>query len=186
MNYKKRITFLNRINKKLFPYYCYYDDKGDVIRVSSTLDKTQKYIAISHNEGQDFINFKKRIDHYVVKDKKIKLKDDYVKPITTNFLEVTDTTGNSDIVIIKNYETKTWQFICNSTESIDGKLHFSITQKHNPNVLYRSIDIPINELLKSIVEIDFVGNDLDTKNYSVYTVKKFNTYTLEEKHVSNS
>lgn len=189
-NYKKRISYLNKINNKVPIWYCEYDSKSNDIICFTTIDnKTSTRIEVSHDTAMKFNSGEKHLYQYFVNvdSNAVEIKQQFLKPKTTNFFEVIQQTDICDIIIQKDYKNNKWKFSCNNVDNnIDGSLHFSITQKDNPNLLYRSITISVNEITDNTVEVDFTEHDKNTKDYSVFTVKKFQSYTLEEKHASNT
>jgi len=60
-------------------------------------------------------------------------------------------------------------------------LFFSITEKHDPNVLYRSLSFNIRELIsnESIIHPFKYKWEFDKKDVSIYTPKFFQNYIHE-------
>ena len=59
------------------------------------------------------------------------------------------------------------------------QLNFSVTQKNNPNILYRSFSCTLNDLIDND-SVDFNYDSQDEErltDYSVYTNRKFEKYT---------
>ena len=60
----------------------------------------------------------------------------------------------------------------------DDVLYFSITAKHDPNILYRSLKVSMSELNKIHV-IPFEFENEKNKDVSLYTAKYFDSYAHE-------
>tara|TARA_B100000424_G_scaffold271528_1_gene274673 strand:- start:1027 stop:2376 length:1350 start_codon:yes stop_codon:yes gene_type:complete len=91
-----------------------------------------------------------------------------------------------DIIITQDIRDKLWfldlnpstlKFFQLSHYKQDDMLYFSVTAKHDPNILYRSLKIPLNSL-KEKVTIPFINKD-ETEDVSVYTAKYFEAYGHE-------
>lgn len=95
-----------------------------------------------------------------------------------------------DLVIKQNNKLKQWEFSLNpitkkflktagfSTEDV---VYFSITEKYDPNILYKSLSVPVQELINNeYVNIKFDEDinfsDVET---SLYTTKYFENYGHE-------
>lgn len=67
------------------------------------------------------------------------------------------------------------------------RLTFSITQKNNPNILYRHLTCYLNDILdQGSVDFQFDSQDEENlKTYSVYTNRKFEKYTCGVIDVNN-
>lgn len=91
-----------------------------------------------------------------------------------------------DIIITQDRADKMWHINLNPStltyfsmtyHDNDDELYFSITSKHDPNILYRSLKIPISMLAEQLV-MPF-ESDSENKDVSIYTAKYFNSYAHE-------
>ena len=91
-----------------------------------------------------------------------------------------------DIVITQDTRDKLWfldlnpstlKFFQLSNYSQEDMLYFSVTAKHDPNILYRSLKIPLNSL-KEKIAIPFI-NDNEKEDVSIFTAKYFEAYGHE-------
>ena len=96
----------------------------------------------------------------------------------------------NDIVIRQDTEFDTWnikinphtkKFLRMSGYNPKETLYFSITSKHDPNILYRSLEFKIGDLLlESTSLIPFICDaEHDPNNVSIYTAKYFDKYVHE-------
>jgi hypothetical protein len=95
-----------------------------------------------------------------------------------------------DLVIRQNNKLKRWEFMLNpytkkflklSGYSTDDVVYFSVTEKYDPNILYKSITINVQELINNkecYVPFDNNWNPTDCET-SVYTTKYFENYGHE-------
>ena len=91
-----------------------------------------------------------------------------------------------DIIITQDTRDKLWfldlnpstlKFFQLSNYSQEDMLYFSVTAKHDPNILYRSLKIPLNSL-KEKIAIPFI-NDNEKEDVSIFTAKYFEAYGHE-------
>lgn len=95
-----------------------------------------------------------------------------------------------DLVIKQNNKLKQWEFSLNPITkkflktagfSTDDVVYFSVTEKYDPNILYKSLSIPVQDLISNEnVNIKF-EEDTDFTNIetSLYTTKYFENYGHE-------
>ena len=95
-----------------------------------------------------------------------------------------------DIIVQQNTHNKTWSMIINpytkkflQTSGYNSKerLYFSVTSKYDPNILYRSLEFTVDDLLsnKEFV-IPFLSDKEDSSDdVSIYTAKYFEQYAHE-------
>ena len=100
------------------------------------------------------------------------------------------TNKDYDVIIQQNFIDKCWTIVLNpytkaflntSGYSINDKLYFSVTEKYDPNILYRTLEINAEELLWAKPKtIPFIyDSELDGVNVSIYTAKYFEHYAHE-------
>ena len=88
-----------------------------------------------------------------------------------------------DIVVTQDKQQKHWAFAVNPTirnflvRNNTDILYISVTEKHDPNILYRSLRIPISNL--GAIEVIPFENDEEIIDVSLYTAKYFNSYAHE-------
>ena len=95
-----------------------------------------------------------------------------------------------DIIVQQNTINKTWsivinphtkKFLISSGYSPDETLYFSATSKYDPNILYRTLEFSVADLLDNKTSvIPFIyDNESDAQNVSIYTAKYFDNYSHE-------
>lgn len=97
---------------------------------------------------------------------------------------------DSDIVVIENQIDNYWsirlsnsmrEFLQSSAYSKNDNLYFSITSKYDPNILYKTLNFSLNDLLNNNYKIYEFAHDFEFNNYelSIYTTKFFDSYAHE-------
>jgi len=101
-----------------------------------------------------------------------------------------NTTKDYDVIIQQNFVDKCWTIVLNpytkaflntSGYSVKDKLYFSVTEKYDPNILYRTLELNAEELLwEKPTTIPFIYDvEQDGVNVSIYTAKYFEHYAHE-------
>ena len=101
-----------------------------------------------------------------------------------------NTTKDYDVIIQQNFVDKCWRIVLNpytkaflntSGYSVKDKLYFSVTEKYDPNILYRTLELNAEELLwEKPPTIPFIYDvEQDGVNVSIYTAKYFEHYAHE-------
>jgi len=97
---------------------------------------------------------------------------------------------DNDIVIHQDTENNIWKiginphiknFIIRTGYAKTETLYFSVTEKHDPNILYRSLEFTIADLLsQNAITIPFIfDSERKADNVSIYTAKYFDSYVHE-------
>ena len=101
-----------------------------------------------------------------------------------------EVTKDYDIIIQQNVKLKYWniqinpytkKFLRTSGYRPSENLYFSITAKHDPNILYRSLEFKISDLLTELNPIiPFIyDSESSEDDVSIYTAKYFDSYAHE-------
>jgi len=97
---------------------------------------------------------------------------------------------DADISLILDYSNTCWKILLSerfmislslNNVIIDSLLQFSVTEKGNPNILHKMIKVPFDHLGSNnyyIIPFDSQF-ELDKTPVSIYTMKKFNSYSFE-------
>lgn len=95
-----------------------------------------------------------------------------------------------DIIVQQNTINKTWnivlnpytkKFLLNSGYNPKETLYFSVTSKYDPNILYRSLEFKVGDLLSNNTSIILFMNEIEQSidSVSIYTAKYFDSYAHE-------
>ena len=197
INYKKKFAYLNSISNKAPTWYVNFDKKtGNIYSIKNHKNDSESFFAISHKEAIKFNSGSEKIEHYSVvwsKQQKsyklIKQADMTIETIKNMFMEVPPNVKKTDVSILKDYKNKEWKITVssdtpekyNNGEVIESDcLHFSVTEKQNPHILYRTLIVNISELFQNPVSVPFDDYDDKHLSYSIYTNKKLDSYTIKE------
>lgn len=96
----------------------------------------------------------------------------------------------NDIIVRQDTENRSWnisinphtkKFLRMSGYNPKETLYFSVTAKYDPNILYRSLEFNVGDLLsESVSIIPFICDaEQDPNNVSIYTAKYFENYAHE-------
>lgn len=181
-------------------YNVYYNQETGSIASITTKDRPhlKTHYTTTFNEVEEFITGAKNlIDYKVVYDLQtanyfIAHKNDKIVLDIDNLVHQITSSDNAQLTVIKNNVSNKWQIVIDleltyknnidKAAILDETLWFSITQKNNPNVLYRHFCINLQELLDNkVIDIDFLSQD-ESKltNYSVYTNRRLVSYSTRE------
>jgi hypothetical protein len=95
-----------------------------------------------------------------------------------------------DIIVQQNTKTKSWsvvlnpytkKFLLSSGYKPTETLYFSVTSKYDPNILYKSLEFKVSDLLSDVTSYAPFTSDIeyDKDEVSIYTAKYFDTYAHE-------
>lgn len=180
--------------------YVYYDADGEITSVSNTNDEEGSYIILPLEKVINFLTGKESTSSYLVvydtlvKQHVLKLKyyaDETAFRVNNDIYEVVNLESQKpDLIITQHIKNKKWiftidqglkKYLKSQAEISNKKIHFSITRKNDPHELYRLILVDFKDLVeKDCVEIDFsYQSEESVDNLSVYTTKRFETYSYE-------
>ena len=196
-------SLINEINTQISTVsesFVYYDKKTSKIQKISNkkIDSNLEVFKIETSLVQDIIVGKRKSDDFIViydlSEKRLTVKEiTYESELSSIKYKLYDITRSTDTVydvkISQDQLKKCWKIsLSNDTkrELLGSKYHsndtiyFSVTQKHNPNVLYRSLEVSLNVLLNNEIEYLFEYDwEMQNKEVSIYTPKFFNSYAYE-------
>ena len=172
--------------------YVHYNEKGELEKISKNRDERFEAIHLDFESVRSLIEGRESLSNYKVEydfiDKKHKLKsliefnNDQV--ISAFMYEIPSTANEKEISIIQDMKNKCWRLELdksflkhleeNNIDSDPTSQFYSITKKHDPNILYRLIKF--NDTQTIPFEYDF---EFDLKPISIYTTRKFSSYVYE-------
>jgi len=178
---------------KIIRYVCFNSD-GNIYKISNKPDDRFKNLEMEFSEVEDFISGKlSLLEHkvefdfiekkYIIKNQK---QIDEDKLMWSFLYEIpTKEPAERQIIITKNNKTKSWHIMLDDKFELDlqeqnikvnlSNYYFSITKKHDPNVLYKLIRFTDGNFLSFTDDFEFDGTPI-----SVYTTRRFDSYYLEE------
>jgi hypothetical protein len=179
--------------------FVYFDENGEITKITNYREEdSQSFIQVDYSLVDSIMrgvessfNFMVVYDiiarEYTLKAKI--LTNDFMFNVNHRIHEITKNSVDADLTVIHDIKNSCWKFrINNSLQeqllvqriSIATPLFFSITKRSDPNVLYRTLQLKFSDLLEHLdFSIPFVYNSEYTKNLSVYTIKKMQSYNYE-------
>ena len=185
--------------------YVFFDQEGEIVQVGSDVYSPYDKIKMPVDNVVGIMSGKERMSDYtvlynpLVEDYELHKKNNVTNEdiLTSNLYEtptkIVETETNQpiddDLLIIQNVKEECWKikisnrgvtrlFKINPT----GKqIHFSVTAKHDPNILYKRLVISSKELMnKGYVLLPFHDSfEFTNANISIFTEKIFDTYCFE-------
>ena len=182
--------------------FVYFDKHGEITKVTNYEEgDISSFIKLDYSKVADILEGKvSTVDYNVVYDvltreyslNQKRNNTNVINDIKNRIHEIKKQTTDPDFTIIQDLPNKCWKFKINETLyehlttqqlSISTPLFFSVTQKYNPNILYRTISIKFSDILEKLdFSINFLYNEEDTENLSIYTIKQLQTYKHEVLH----
>lgn len=181
-------------------FYVYFDiENGKIVHVVNKKrdDETLSFIETTYEDVKDIISGTEDIRSCkVVFNTKLKLYELTRNSIEQTVFDVNDLIykieyhDNADIQIVQDLKNTCWKFLISeqlrnslaeNKVSLKTHLSFSITEKDNPNLLYRTLSFPFSQLVNEFyVVLDFKDQyEFEGEPISMYTIKRFDTYSYE-------
>jgi len=177
-----------------------YDDNGDILKITPEQpDISEKYILVDQEDvkvlltGEELIfkwmvgfNLKTKVNELIPKG----LYDERDFKINELIYEVPFGNKDAEIVIDYDKDNTCWKFLISSELEIflynnnislnDSFLHFSVCEHNNPNILFKTLTVSLDQLVKNHYFIlPFIYEwEANLKEFSIYTNKRFNTYSF--------
>lgn len=174
--------------------YVHFDSNGNITKIARSSDDQEESIKVPFDkvkamlEGKEsLVDYKIEYDfldkQYVLKHintwKQDQLKDAFMLEIAND--------ENADVTIVQDKIDRVWRLVLsedflNSVKEQDLTVdptvqYYSVTKKYDPNVLYRLLKFTKNGDDYTVpFNYDF---EVDTMPLSIYTVRKFSTYSYE-------
>ena len=179
--------------------FVYFDDTGEITKITNYLEEdNSSFIKVDYAKVEKILEGSVSSFDFVViydtltRDYTIKPRinnNEILNEVSDRIHEIKKNISDPDFTIIQDIATKSWKFKINQ-EILDNfiinnvlvttSLMFSITQKNNPNILYRMITIKFSDILENLdFSIPFVYNEENTHNFSIYTIRQMQSYNHE-------
>jgi hypothetical protein len=185
-------------------FYIYFEkSSGNIKKISGKVEETTEdtfLIKVFYDQVKDIYEGRKSFNDYVIsydikrKEYALILKGNAFKNYDVNeyLFKVPINIKNSDIKITQNFKKQAWQIklnrrvakkIINDGFKSYANLFFSVTKRDDPNIIYRSFKLDIQELIdQSEIIFPFTSNKEITNLLSLYTNKYFDTYSYKVKY----
>jgi len=181
-------------------YKVYFElDTGKIHAITNEDMDTDEYSVteVSYEDVATLVSGEEHFDTCIVDfNPKLKLYELRRNSIEQDVYSVDDLiykceqTENADIQIIQDVTNTCWKFLISESlrqslakhnVSLKSQLSFSITEENNPNILYRTLSFPFSQLVSDFYVIkDFKEEyEFDGLPVSVYTIKRFDSYSYE-------
>lgn len=185
-------------------FYVYFDkSSGSIKKISGKLENiTEETMTVSvlYDQVKDIYEGKKSFNDYIVdydlknKQHVLILKNTDFKTYDINeylFKIPCEEVKSPEVTVIQNIKKKQWEVklskkVSNKIKE-DGylsysKILFSVTKQDDPNIIYRSFKISIQDIVnKSSIKVPFVS-DQETDLLSIFTTKHFSSYQHKVKN----
>ena len=182
--------------------YVYFDEAGNVLAVSNSNSQSGNFIEVEQEEVIEVLKGNEPISAYhvafdtMLKKYKFKHKfiaDTHILDISQDIYEIPFNTVDPDITIVEDQKEKQWiviiddkilQEVENKTSYFNFNLQFSVTNFNDPMTLQQFIKIELKELIAcKTIKIPFDSKlEVDKNRLSVYTIKKFDSYSRKVIH----
>lgn len=148
-----------------------FENTETILEDVKLFDDENKFLDFDRNlkNGDKLLNYNKL--YLYQKNNDANIKDDF------------------DVLIRQDHFKKCWEIVLGfetknellkSNYKSNDNIFFSITEKNDPNVLYRTIQVSLSELIYNTKIIDFQHSwEFNNKDVSIYTPKFFKTYMHE-------
>jgi len=181
-------------------YVCFDYNTGEITRITNKVEQNENYVEVDSEDVRPLQTGEELTSSYIVKYNlkdniyEFKAKDNFeVDSLDINdiiYKIPEDTVPDADLTIIQDFENTCWKFyigknfkknITNQVVNLNRKLHFSITAKDDPNVLYKTFILDFAETVRQhYAVLPFTELfEYEPVDISIYTTKKFNTYQFK-------
>lgn len=173
--------------------YVYFNSNGEITKITNYKDLNEENITVSFSEVENIIsgsessmNFLVLYDNYTKKFVLKKKSLSSVSNIKGFIYEISMDEINPELVITQDLKNKKWKISLTSmarellkTENQNVLLSFSITERDNPNKLFRILRITLGDLIEKNKTFKFQDELEYTSKVSIYTVKQLTAYKHE-------
>lgn len=181
-------------------YVRFEQDTGKILGISPKPSSNHHDIQVTLDEVIGILEGKENKRNYVVeydpKKKQLSLVNRHEKhfdgvSVNDFIYEIPENTKNdADVTIIQDVSNQCWKILLGKTLNqnlkkqgvrLNRKLTFSVTAKHDPNILYKTLSVDFSNIVRdnySVIpfSMNFESNNSDI---SVFTAKIFDTYSFQ-------
>jgi hypothetical protein len=180
-------------------YVIFNKDTGEITGIRNSVDESDTYIQVplkdvlSLKRGQE--SKKNYIVQYNPKSKTLELQSKYdqsfdAASVNDIIYEIpTDNVDDADVQIVQDIPNTCWKIKVGNTLkknikskgiNLNASMMFSITEKGDPNILYKTLSVHVGQALNDnyyVVPFSMPFEETNTP-LSIYTVRRFDTYNL--------
>jgi len=172
--------------------YVEFDPKTGNVLTLTSYPTSNDYIEVDFATVEGLSSGKENFKHYQVRFNTTSLMYELVNIYdethyeynVNNSLYKIQKNTNTDIILCKNYKNKQWELkfgdlfaktLLKNNVTLQTVKHFSVVEKNNPFVLYRTLTF---NLASNDLVLQFNDNDAII-DFDVYTNKLFNSYGIQ-------
>lgn len=175
-------------------YYVYFDTTGEILSISNErdLNNTASYIEIEYERVEKFLSNAVPFSNYKIslleENKPTLVKKTQEAVYKTNIFKMIDLGTTESTMLIVRWDKDSWNFAIRESYKkqlkdlgLSSKLLFFVTLDTNVNLLVRSIEIDLKELINSTegVSVPFVSKfENKIKDINLSTRRFFDSYGL--------
>lgn len=181
-------------------YVKFKENTGEIIGIAPRRDPDSSAIEVDLEEVKDIINGSESKRNYRVqynaKTKELELVNVHrykFDGVTVNdfIYEVPEqSTDDPDLTIIQDVPNSCWKILLGNHLKqnlkrqglrLNTNLSFSITAKHDPNVLYKTVEVDFSQVANenhTVLDFTMPFEKKDTE-ISIFTSRKFDTYLFK-------
>lgn len=174
-------------------YFVYFDSAGEILSISNERDvnSTASYIEIEYDRVEKFLLNKAPISNYKVslleENKPTLIKKTQESVYKTNIFNMIDPFVNDSTMLIVKWNTSGWNFSIRESYKkqlkdlgLSSKLLFFVTLDTNVNLLVRSIEIDLKQLISvDSISVPFVSKfENNINDINISTRRFFDSYGL--------
>lgn len=187
------------MHKKVM-YVKFKENTGEIIGIAPRRDPDSVAIEVDLEEVKDIINGAESKRNYRVqynpktKDLELVNVNRYkFDGVTVNdfIYEIPEQSSDDpDLTVVQDIPNSCWKIILGKNLKsnlrkqglkLNTKLYFSITAKHDPNVLYKTLEVDFSQVANenyAVLDFSMPFENKDTE-ISIFTSRKFDTYLFK-------
>jgi hypothetical protein len=176
-------------------YYVYFDTAGEILSISNerSVARTDSFLEIEYERVEKFISNTETLSDYKISlldEKPTLVKKTQESVYKTNIFKMIDPTVTESTMLVVRWEKSKSRWVFSLRESykkqlrdlgLSSKLLFFVTMNSNVNLLVRSIEIDLKELIGSPagISIPFSSKfENNVKLINIGTRRFFDSYGL--------
>ena len=175
-------------------YFVYFDTTGEILSISNERDvnNTASYIEIEYERVEKFLSNKVPFSNYKIslleENKPTLVKKTQESVYKTNIFKMIEPVVSESTMLIVNWSNGQWNFSIRESYKqqlkdlgLSSKLLFFVTLDTNVNLLVRTIEIDLKELINSTegISVPFISKfESSINDINLSTRRFFDSYGL--------